>query len=132
MLPDYATLKLLHMGLAATSLSLFLLRGSWALRNSPQLQQRWVRVLPHVIDSLFLGSGIALAITIHQYPFVHAWLTAKVLALVAYIVLGSLALKRARSVQARGGALVAALLVFAYIVGVAITHDPRSWLAALQ
>lgn len=127
MLPSYLELKWFHVSCAAISLSLFLLRGIWALSASPQLQRRWVKILPHVIDTLFLASGIALAITIHQYPFVNSWLTAKVLGLVAYVILGSFALKRARSVGGRGLALLAALAVFAYIVGVAITHNPRSW-----
>lgn len=130
MMPDYVTLKALHIGFAAVSFSIFLLRAAWTFYGSAQLQWRWVQVAPHVIDSLFMASGIALAITIHQYPFVNGWLTAKIFALFAYILLGSLALKRASSAQGRRIALIAAFIVFAYIVGVAIAHDPRSWLAA--
>ena len=82
------------MALAALSLALFSLRGCWMLIESPRGQARWTRVVPHVIDTVFLATGIWLAVRIGQYPFVQPWLTAKVLALVAYIVLGSIALKR--------------------------------------
>ena len=131
MLPDpYVAghwLRNAHVWLAATSLALFLLRGAWMLAASPRLQTRWVRVAPHVVDTFFLGTGIALAAGIGQYPFVHAWLTAKVFGLVAYIILGSVALKAGRTRAIRAMAFVAALAVFVYIVGVARWRTPWSW-----
>jgi uncharacterized membrane protein SirB2 len=60
-------------------------------------------------------------------PFVFPWLTAKVLALVVYILLGSVALKRGKSLAIRATAYVAALLVFGYIVAVALTKNPLPW-----
>ena len=83
--------------------------------------------MPHAIDTVFLATGIWLAIRIGQYPFMQAWLTAKVLALVAYIVIGSIALKRGPTRAIRAAAFVAALAVFAYIVGVASARHPLSW-----
>jgi uncharacterized membrane protein SirB2 len=80
-----------------------------------------------VIDTVLLASAIALAITIRQYPFVADWLTAKVLALVLYVALGTIALKRAKSKRARVAAWLAAQGVFAYIVAVALTHSPLPW-----
>lgn len=121
------TLKLLHISLATLSVALFSLRGVWMLLESPLRDARWTRVVPHVIDTLFLATGIWLAMRIGQYPFVQPWLTAKVLGLVAYIILGSIALKRGRTRAIRGAAFVAALLVFAYIVGVARARHPWSW-----
>lgn len=123
----YAALKLLHMSSAALSISLFALRGLWMTQASPRLQQRWVRVLPHVIDTVFLASGISLAVLLRQYPFVQDWLTAKVLALALYIILGSVALRPGRERALRVAAFVAALVVFAYIVGAAHLHHPLSW-----
>jgi len=123
----YTALKLLHMSSAALSVALFTLRGVWMIQASPRLQQRWVRVLPHVIDSLFLASGISLALLLRQYPLVHDWLTAKVFALVLYIILGSVALRPGRKRAVRIAAFVAALAVFAYIVGAAQLHHPLSW-----
>jgi uncharacterized membrane protein SirB2 len=131
-LPDFYVpgywLRYVHVGLATLSLALFALRGAWMLAGSARLQDRWVRVVPHVIDTLFLGTGIALAIRIRQYPFAEPWLTAKVLGLVAYIILGSLALKAGRTRGIRVAAFVAALAAFAYIVGVARSRNPWSWL----
>lgn len=121
------SLKLIHVSAAALSVGLFGLRGLWMLIDSPLREARWTRVVPHVIDTVFLVTGIWLAVRIGQYPFVQPWLTAKVLGLVAYIVLGSIALNRGRTWAIRAAAFVAALAVFAYIVGVARVRHPGSW-----
>ena len=128
---DYFALKSLHLGAVIASFCLFALRGIWMLADSPWLNRRWVRILPHIVDTVLLASALALAWSIAQYPFVDSWLTAKVLALVAYIVLGSLALKRGRSRAARIASFVAALSVFAYIVSVALTRSPAGWFAVV-
>lgn len=120
---DYLTLKHVHMGCAAASGSFFLLRGVWMLRESPQLQQRWVRIAPHIVDTLLLASAIALAVWSGQYPGVRGWLSAKLIALLGYIVLGAIALKRGRSKSVRTAALVGALALFGYIVAVAVTRQ---------
>lgn len=121
---DYLIFKHLHMGLAALSGSFFLLRGAWMLADSPVLQRRWVRMAPHVVDSALLASAVVLAIWSSQYPLAEAWLTVKVLALLAYIVLGTIALKRGRTRSIRSAAYLAAVLVFLYIVGVAVMKNP--------
>ena len=120
-------LRILHVSAATLSLALFVLRGAWMLADSPRRNARWTKVVPHVIDTAFLGAGIALAVKWAQYPFTHDWLTAKVFGLIAYIILGSLALKRGRTRAIRAAAFVAALAVFAYLVGVARTRHPLSW-----
>ncbi len=119
---DYLSLKHFHMTCAALSGSLFLLRGVWMLRDAPQLSQRWVRIAPHVIDSCLLGSAITMVVWSGQYPFAQAWLGAKVIALLLYIGLGMVALKRGRTRTIRVVALAGALLTFAYIVAVALTR----------
>ncbi|MBB5020235.1 putative membrane protein SirB2 [Chitinivorax tropicus] len=120
----YIALKHLHMTFAAISISLFLLRGYWMWQTSPRLQQRWVKVVPHINDTALLGTAIAMVIWSRQYPFVMDWLTAKLLALILYIVLGSIALKRGRTKPIRLLALLGATLTFTYIVGVALTKSP--------
>jgi uncharacterized membrane protein SirB2 len=120
---DYYSLKHFHMSCAALSGSLFLLRGAWMLRASPMLQAKWVRIAPHIVDTLLLASAIGLAAWSRQYPGQQPWLTAKVLALLGYIVLGSIALKRGRTKGQRLAAFAAALAVFAYIVMVALTKQ---------
>jgi uncharacterized membrane protein SirB2 len=119
-------LKNAHIALALLSISGYIGRGVLMLRDSPLLAARWIRIAPHIIDTLLLLAGIALAIEIHQYPFVHAWLTAKVLALVAYIVVGAIGLRYGRTKRIRAIAWLGAILIFGYIFAVAITHSP--WL----
>ncbi len=120
---DYSTIKHLHISCALLSGSLFLLRGVWMLRDSPMLHWRTVKILPHVIDTLLLASALVMVSWSGQYPFVQNWLTAKVLLLIAYIVLGSIALKRGRTRTVRVSAFVAAVAVFSYIVMVALTKN---------
>ncbi|MDH5216033.1 MAG: SirB2 family protein [Gammaproteobacteria bacterium] len=125
----YPALKTLHMSLAAVTLGGFLLRAWWMSSGSGHLHNRLVRVLPHVIDSAFLLSGIGLIYALNLPLLKSPWLLAKLAALVAYIVFGTIALKRGRSPLIRHAALLLALLIFAYIVGVAISKSPASWLA---
>jgi len=120
----YPLLKQIHLLTVALTLALFLLRGWWMLRDSPRLHQRWVRIVPHVNDTVLLASALGLMVIVHQYPFVHDWLTAKVVALVVYIVLGSIALKRGRTKRTRTIAFIGALAAFAYIVASALTRSP--------
>jgi len=122
-MPDHALLKSLHVACAAVSYALFVLRGAWMLRDSPVLRARWVRVVPHAVDTVLLASAVAMALAIRQYPFVAGWLTAKVLALVAYIALGMLALRSGRPKRVRLAAWLAAQAVFCYIVAVALTRS---------
>ena len=125
---DYSLLKHLHLTTVAVTLALFVLRGVWMMADSPRLQARWVRIVPHVNDTLLLASGIGLAVLIQQYPLVEGWLTAKLLALLLYIGLGTYALKRGKSRGQRIAAWVSALLVVGYMVAVAVTHDPLPFL----
>lgn len=121
---SYLAVKHLHMTFAALSGMLFLLRGVLMLQDSALLQQRWAKVVPHVIDTVLLASALVMVFWSAQYPFVEGWLTAKVLALIAYILLGTIALKRGKTKQVRLVAFLAALAVFAYIVKVALTRQP--------
>ena len=123
----YFALKHLHMGLAGLSYSLFVLRGVWLLRDSPRLRRRWVRIVPHVNDTLLLLAGVTLAVSSRQYPFVDAWLTVKLGAVLAYIILGFMTFRFLRRRGTRLLSWVAAQAVFVYIVSVAVTHSPLPW-----
>ncbi len=120
---DYIAIKHLHMTCAALSGSLFLLRGIWMLGESTMLQRRWVNLVPHVIDTLLLTSALIMVIWSRQYPFVQPWLGAKLLALLVYIALGAIALKRGKTKTVRVYAFIGALVVFAYIGAVALTKQ---------
>lgn len=124
----YSGIKIVHMSCVAASVSLFTARGLWVngLRRG---LWRGLRVLPHVIDTLLLISGLTLAWLIHQYPFYNSdWLTAKVIGLIIYIALGTLVFRGPSARRWRAVAGLLALLVFAYIVGVAVTMQPAGFL----
>lgn len=122
-------MKSLHMITAIATISGFILRGYWMLTESDRLQLRVTRIAPHIVDTVFLLSGIALIFMLHLNALTQPWLLAKFAGLLVYIVLGSVALKRGATRQIRVVAFVAALAVFGYIVGVAMTKSPASWLS---
>lgn len=121
---SYLLIKHLHVTCVALSGLGFCLRGVWMLRESPLLQRRMARIAPHVIDSLLLASAVTLAVMSHQYPFAQGWLTAKLGGLLAYIGLGTMALKRGKTKAQRTVFFGLALLAFGYIVGVALSRNP--------
>jgi len=129
MITSYEALKSVHVGCVTASIAFFIVRGAWMLRAPERLQRPWVRIAPHVVDTALLASAIALAIMIRNYPGTHDWLTAKVAGLFAYIMLGSIALKRGRTRRIRIAAFGAAIIVFAYVVSVAVTKSPAGFLA---
>jgi uncharacterized membrane protein SirB2 len=115
--------KQLHVALALLTACSFCVRGYWMLARSQRLQASWSRWLPHVVDALLFLTGLAMAIGLRISPLAHPWLAAKLLAIVAYVVIGSIALKRGRSYRQRAFALAVSVLVLAYIFGVALHHD---------
>ena len=93
------------------------------------LDMRLIRVTPHIIDTIFLLSGIALLVMLSLNPLTQSWLVAKFAGLLAYIVLGMIALRRGPTLAGRRMAFVGALAVYAYIVGVALARSPLSWIS---
>lgn len=126
----YFTIRSVHIFAISLSIALFAVRGGLMLARSDLLQRWWLRYPPHMIDTVLLTSALMLTTIIQQYPFVNGWLTAKVLGLVAYVVLGSIALRRGRTYRVRACALAGALASAAYIVSTALHHDwnPLSWI----
>ncbi len=120
----YLTLRHVHIACAILTITLFVLRGGLMLADSPWLQSRVLRTLPHAIDTVLLTTALMLTTVIHQYPFAAGWLTAKVFLLIAYIVLGHYAIKRGRTKVIRTAAFLAALLVLGFLVSVARAHHP--------
>ncbi|MDY6828519.1 MAG: SirB2 family protein [Pseudomonadota bacterium] len=123
----YPLLRSIHLLTVAITVTLFALRASWMLVTPRYLELRWVRVLPHVNDSILLASAVGLCLVLHQYPLVTPWLTAKLAALLVYIVLGSLALRRGRTRMIRVLALPGAAAALVYLLWVARAHDPTPW-----
>jgi len=121
---SYVLLKMIHIGSIIISYLLFFLRGIWLMQDSEKLRQRWVKILPHIVDTILLTSAITLAIVIQQSPFSDSWLTAKVIGLLVYIALGMIAMRFGKTRQKRIMAWIAAQCVFIYIVLVALTKSP--------
>jgi len=121
----YLAIRHVHIATVLASGGLFLLRGLGVnIFNATWPMWAPVRYLSYTIDTVLLTAALMLMTIVHQYPFVHHWLTVKVVLLVVYIVLGSFALKRGKTKTARLGFYFAALAVFAFILSVARAHDP--------
>ncbi|MBU1665888.1 MAG: SirB2 family protein [Gammaproteobacteria bacterium] len=120
---DYTALKYLHALTVVITLALFLLRSVWMLIDSPRLQARWLKIVPHINDTLLLTAAIALLLVGSLNPLEQPWIMAKIIGLLAYIGLGTVALKRGKTKTIRVQAMIAALGVFAYIVAVALTKQ---------
>ena len=124
----YIALKHTHQLFAIISLVLFIVRAGLALKASPALQQKWLKIVPHVIDTVLIGLGFAMVSQVDMALFANGWLTAKLVGLVAYIGFGVFAIKRGKTNQIKAFAATAAVVVFLYIFGVAKAHHPLSWL----
>lgn len=128
----YLAVKYLHVTCVAISGSGFLIRGLLMLRDSPLLQRRWMKILPHLNDTALLAAALTLTLLTGQYPFVDAWVTAKVFGLIVYIILGSLALKGFATKPLRLASWLAALAVFGYVISVALSRSPWGLLTQLR
>jgi uncharacterized membrane protein SirB2 len=129
MIAFYAQIKFVHVLCVLLSGSLFSLRGALMLMRSRLTNHLALRVASWTIDTALLTSALMLVTVLHQYPFVHGWLTVKVCLLVVYIVLGTYALKRGRTRTIQVGCFLGALAVYLFIVSVARAHSPWGWLA---
>ncbi|MEE8151088.1 MAG: SirB2 family protein [Nitrosomonadaceae bacterium] len=122
---SYAALKIIHVTSVIFSYILFTLRGVWMMQDSPILQRRWVKILPHVIDTVLLVSAVTLATMIQQYPGINTWLSAKIGGLLLYITLGLIALRFGKTRRTKTISWITAQIVFFYIVLVALTKNPK-------
>jgi uncharacterized membrane protein SirB2 len=122
MIEFYPQVKWVHVCMVIASGSLFAMRGAGMLMGSSLGMSAPVRYLSYTIDTTLFTAALMLATMLHQYPFVHAWLTAKIILLIAYIVLGSYALKRGATKQSRALYLIAALLAYLLIAAIALTR----------
>lgn len=120
----YLLLKNIHLAMITTSIGLFVLRGALMLARSPRLRTSALQILPHFIDTLLLASGIGLVAVLGTAVLAQAWLQLKLTLILAYIVAGSVALKRGRTYRVRAAAFAAALVIVALIVTTAVSHRP--------
>lgn len=127
----YGPLRHAHIGLVTLSVALFAARGLGVLAGARWPLASWARHGSAAIDSLLLAAGASLWAGLGLNPLLHPWLGVKLLLLPLYVVLGSLALKRARTPAARAACFLLALAVVAAMAGIARTHDPWGGLALL-
>jgi uncharacterized membrane protein SirB2 len=128
----YEDIKWLHIACVALSGSLFVSRGFLMMGNSVHANTKFLARSSYVIDSALLTAAILLTVIIRQYPLRQAWLTVKVALLVIYIFLGIWALRRGKTRRQRIGCFIAAVLVYGFIISVAVTHDPRGLFSRLS
>jgi uncharacterized membrane protein SirB2 len=114
-------LTALHIALAYLTVAGFVIRGGWALTNSPLRDEKWVRIAPHVVDTLLLALGVVLVIRLDVSPF-SGWLAAKLLGLLVYIGFGVLTM-RGTTRSARLVGFIGALVTVTYIFAVAVTRS---------
>jgi uncharacterized membrane protein SirB2 len=127
MLAFYLPIKFLHICAVALSGSLFALRGAAALAGARWPHIAWVRYASYTIDSVLLIAALALITMLPAGLFANHWLTIKLALIVAYIVLGTFALRRARTLSVRLVCYLCALVVFALVIGIALAHHPMGW-----
>lgn len=128
MLQAYLPLLGTHVACALASPVLFSLRA-WRSIRGRDPAQGWLRVTPHIVDTVLLLAGVGLAFLIRQYPFVNGWLTTKLFALVAYVGAGHVAVRTARTARGKVTAWLLGLVVVLYIYAVAVSKDPSLGLA---
>jgi uncharacterized membrane protein SirB2 len=120
----YTAIKHIHLSLIVISVLLFILRFVWTINQSQMVEKMWVKIVPHVVDTVLLLSALTLCVLISQYPLVDAWLTEKMLGLVMYIFMGTIALKTGKTGFMRSVGFVGALSWLAFMAVIAITKQP--------
>ncbi|WP_100641777.1 SirB2 family protein [Alteromonas facilis] len=120
----YMMMKHLHLTAIALSVLFFVFRFVLKQMDAAMLQQKWLKIVPHIVDTVLLVSAITLCVLLSQYPIVNGWLTVKLGGLIAYVVFVFLALKRAQSKAGQWGSAVAALICLAVTAKVAILKQP--------
>ena len=124
----YHWIKWVHISTVVFTFSFFSLRLYWMIRHPRLVRQPWARRLSQINDTLLLAAGISLAMLSGQYPLAAPWLTAKLSALILYIVLGMFALKWGKSLRIRITSGLFALMTGGYILAVALCRTPYPWI----
>ncbi len=124
-------LKLIHISCVIISFTGFLTRSLWMFSKSVMLTKKWVKITPHVIDTLLLLSAILLVFQLQLSPLENYWLLAKLGALLLYISFGIVAFKKSLPAHIRITSGLAAIGMFLYIVSVALTKSALGFLSEI-
>jgi uncharacterized membrane protein SirB2 len=131
MIEFYPQIKQAHIGFALASGAIFALRGAGVLAGMRWPHWLAVRWTSYTVDTALLTAAMMLLTILPGAMFSNGWLTAKLLLLVVYVVLGTFAIKRGRTRLAKAGFYVAALLTFAMVYSIARAHSPWGFLHGL-
>ncbi|SRR5690554_5507996 len=123
---NYLLIKHLHVTAAALSIIFFVIRAYWSVTENGMLQKKFVKIAPHIIDTVLLVAAILLSMMLGAAA-AQPWVLTKIVLLIVYIGVGTIAIKRGRTPTTRAVAAIIAVAVFIYIVGVALRHHPASW-----
>ncbi len=121
---SYLLLKYVHIVCAAASFALFFIRGIWAIRAYPSVQEPWAKALPHVIDGLLIISALAMFYVSFPTAWGGTWMIVKFALIAVYVVLAVYVLRIAKGKIVRIAIWIAALVLFLYITSVAVLHNP--------
>lgn len=125
---NYLLIKHIHVTAAALSILFFIIRAYWSVTENSLLKKKVVKIAPHIIDTVLLVAAIMLSMLLGPAAS-QPWVLTKIILLVAYIGVGTVAIKRGRTPGTRAVAAVIAVAIFVYIVGVALNRSPASWFA---
>jgi uncharacterized membrane protein SirB2 len=131
MIEFYPQIRFLHIACVVLSGALFFLRGVGTLAGAQWPMRLPVRLLSYSIDTVLLTAALMLVTMLPGAVFANGWLTTKLVLLVVYVVLGTFALKRARTARARVSCFAAAIATYLFMVSIARAHDPLGMFHAI-
>ena len=129
MIEYYPQIRAAHLLAVVFSGTLFAARGLGVLAGARWPLHAIVRYSSYAVDTVLLTAALMLVSVLPAATFANHWLTVKLVLVVVYVGLGTLALKRARTPRGRAICYLAALVVFGVVIGIARHHSPLAWLS---
>ena len=121
---NFLLLKYIHILSVAASFALFFIRGIWLMQSYPPAQERWVKILPHVVDGLLVASALGMLAMVPATADYKAWMTIKLVLIGVYVFLVVFVIRLARARWQRFAAWLLALLVFLFVTSIAVLRNP--------
>lgn len=133
MIEFYPQIKWVHVAAVLCSGAIFLLRGLLVQAGKSGIAMSApLRYLSYCVDTILLTAALMLLTILPAAMFANGWLTAKLVLIVAYVGLGTFALKRGRTPRVRTICYLTALMTYLVMIGIARAHHPLGWLLWLR
>lgn len=113
-------IKFVHIACVFLTFCSFSLRCYWVFTDSPVLQRKATKIIPHIIDTVLLASGVLIAVNLYEEFYRQPWLLNKFVAVIVYIILGSIVINYGKTKTVRKLTCIGAYGVFFYIIAIAI------------